>query len=151
MVIFQLSWPTAAVFPLSPPPLSLFVHSLHRLCQNHPFNRTTQHIVLSTKLLLTAARPHQPVMDPVPDPQPIPGPAPQPDIALPLAIVAPAADEKKEKHDGFYKSWDRFTKKKRLLSITASLDHDAEGRPGHGVRRNTEGVVSRYALCLALT
>ena len=90
-------------------------------------------------------------MDPAPDPQPIPGPAPQPDIPLPLAIVAPGADEKKEKRDGFYKSWDRFTKKKRLLSIIPSLDHDPEGRPGHGVRRNTEGVVSRYVLCLALT
>lgn len=79
-------------------------------------------------------------MDPVPDPQP----NPQPDAAQPT----PAADvEKKDKKDGFYKPWDRFTKKKRLSSVVPSLDVDSEGRPAHlNLRRNTDGIVSRYGI-----
>jgi hypothetical protein len=81
-------------------------------------------------------------MDPTPDPQPGPDPSdPPPANAQP---VPAAEEEKKQKNDGFYKPWDRFTKKKRLTSIVPSLDIDTEGRPAHlNVRRNTEGVVSR--------
>lgn len=83
-------------------------------------------------------------MDPAPDPQP----NPQPDQTQPVPTPDTGdTGDKKLKYDGFYKPWDRFTKKKRLASVVPSLDFDTEGRPSHlNLRRNTEGVVSRYVL-----
>lgn len=74
------------------------------------------------------------------------GDDPTPDNPEPEALPAPkpAEEEKPKKYDGFYKPWDRFTEKKKFTSGVPSLDVDSEGRPGHAIRRNTEGVISRY-------
>lgn len=73
---------------------------------------------------------------------------PTPENPQPEAPAAKKPDEetKPKKYDGFYKPWGRFTEKKKFTSGVPSLDVDSEGRPAHFIRRNTEGVVSRYVL-----
>jgi hypothetical protein len=64
---------------------------------------------------------------------------------------APVPEPAGNKHDDFYKYWDRFVRVKGKAQIKReskgegpSLDRDVEGRPGHKlVRTNTEGVTSR--------
>jgi len=58
----------------------------------------------------------------------------------------PDEEAKPKKYDGFYKPWDQFTEKKKLTSGIPSLDVDSEGRPAHVIRKNTEGLISRYVL-----
>jgi hypothetical protein len=48
---------------------------------------------------------------------------------------------KKRRSDEFYKHWDKFTQRKG--AVVPSLDVDVEGRPGHKVIENDEGVKSR--------
>jgi hypothetical protein len=75
---------------------------------------------------------------------------------IPPMDLIPASN--KQKHDDFYKYWDRFVRVKGKIKTRKeskgegpSLDRDVEGRPGHKlVRSNTEGVTSRYVLISSL-
>jgi hypothetical protein len=58
------------------------------------------------------------------------------------------------KNDGFYRAWDRFTQRRHenvekngsdrgSVKGGPSLERDVEGRPGHVVVENEDGVESR--------
>lgn len=81
---------------------------------------------------------------PPPAPPPMDGESPQPQ----------ESSEPSNKHDEFYKYWDRFVseeptgrnfkaKRREALSKNiVSLDSDLEGRPSHRTRRNKDGIVT---------
>lgn len=100
-------------------------------------------------------------------PQPPPAPAPTPITIRVVQDLPPPpppndtgdpttqpeqSSEKSNKHDEFYRYWDRFlseeptgknTKTRRRNGNSkniVSLDSDLEGRPAHLTRRNTEGI-----------
>ena len=73
-----------------------------------------------------------------------PGPTPTADepVDLPSGTQV-GGDAAKKRQDGFYKAWERFTKKKREGGKPTTSEHDVEGRPGRPVETGNGGAMVR--------
>jgi hypothetical protein len=108
---------------------------------------------------------------PLPAPLPIPrSPTPEPRPKyVPKGVHPPRQPNgdiihivRVGKNDAFYRAWDRFTQRKDggdgerdgsdrgSVKGGPSLERDVEGRPGHVVVENEDGVESRYVLTTLL-